>query len=529
MTVQIVKPAPLRIGIIIDSVVQPRWVRKCLENILALNVAKLELVVRVRAESKGRDSLLYKLYDRMERSIFGAPSAMEEVRIDDLLGSVATCDDDDTINACNLDVLINLGPLELNSRFASLAKHGIWFYRFGSEVDPHRYPPGFREVMTQDPITLSSLQCIKGETQQTVYQSVSPTLSRFSVGANNNSCYWKAAAFAARSLVNLSEGHNSWPVNETCRSESSLRSPTNGAMTGMFLSLSERAAVRAIEKLSSFEQWVLAYRFNEGEFKYLIPDSDRFWADPFPIKVDDKYFVFFEDYLNAAGRAHISMVEIAQSGMVSSPTQVLNLDCHLSYPFVFEWLGNYYMIPETGDKNAVQLYRASSFPFEWQLESVLLEANCPLDATLIEVSGTWWMFVNIQEKGVAVNWDELHLYYANGPLGPWKPHARNPVVSDVRSARPAGRLFWSNNVLYRPSQDSSIRYGYATTINRVKSLSPSEYEETAVAKILPHWDRNIIGTHTFNAVDEITVIDCLTKRSRFRVGSFSVPEVSLDL
>lgn len=172
------------------------------------------------------------------------------------------------------------------------------------------------------------------------------------------------------------------------------------------------------------------------------------------------------------------------------------------------------MIPETGSKNVVELYRSASFPSDWRREDVLLEANQPLDATLIEIEGRWWMFVNVQEEGVTVNWDELHLYYADSPRGPWKPHARNPVVSDVRSARPAGRLFWSNNALYRPAQDSSQRYGYATRINRINRITPSAYSETEVATILPNWDKHIIGVHTWNTCDEVLAIDCLVKRSR---------------
>ena len=35
-------------------------------------------------------------------------------------------------------------------------------------------------------------------------------------------------------------------------------------MSSMFLKLSGRAAARAVEKLSSFEQWVLAYRIDPG-------------------------------------------------------------------------------------------------------------------------------------------------------------------------------------------------------------------------------------------------------------------------
>jgi hypothetical protein len=98
----------------------------------------------------------------------------------------------------------------------------------------------------------------------------------------------------------------------------------------------------------------------------------------------------------------------------------------------------------------------------------------------------------------------------------------------VRSARPAGRLFWSNDVLYRPSQDSSLRYGYATTINKITGLSPVAYNEVEVVKILPDWDDNIAGVHTLNFVDDLTVIDCLTKRRRLGTVKFNSPKRSLD-
>jgi hypothetical protein len=331
------------------------------------------------------------------------------------------------------------------------------------------------------------------------------------MGTNNNQCYWKSAAFVARGLLDLYHGQEKTTEPQD---ESSVVVPTNVVTAQMLLKLAGRAATQALEKRSSFEQWILAYRFNNGEFKYLMPPAERFWADPFPLEAAGKYYVFFEDYVNKQERAHISVVEVDRNGIVDGPTEVLKMDCHLSYPFVFEWQGNRYMIPETGCHNAVELYRSVSFPFEWELDRVLLEANCPLDATLVEVEGVWWMFVNIQEDGVRVNWDELHLYQADNPLGPWKPHARNPIVSNVRSARPAGRLFWSNGSLYRPSQDSSLRYGYATTINRINRLTAAEYSESEVTKIVPNWDENVIGVHTLNSFNEITVIDCLVKRSR---------------
>jgi hypothetical protein len=503
----------LRVGIIVDSFVQPRWVRRSLEKVLASGVASIELVINVEKQ-QDKSSLLHKLYNRVDRKLFAA-DALELTSIEDLLAPVRQSTQ---VTSSELDVLINFAGSELNAKFAGAAKHGVWFYSFGEA-------PGFNEVKDQIPVSFSLLKGLTENEEYVVYKSVTPTLSRFSVRLNNNTCYWKSAAFVARGLEDL---YAKREFEKIGNNQVSAKTPGNAAMTEMFLKLSGRAAARAVEKLSSFEQWVLAYQIKQSEFKYLIPPPNRFWADPFPLKVDGKYYIFFEEYVNESSRAHISVVEVDENGIVAGPTEVLKLDCHLSYPFVFEWQNDYYMIPETGERNVVELYRAVSFPFEWRPEKILLETNRPLDATVVEVDKRWWMFVNVEEEGVAVNWDELHLYYSDSLFGPWKPHARNPIVSDVRSARPAGRLFWSNGVLYRPGQDSSLRYGYATTINKITSLSAVAYEEVEVVKILPDWDDNITGVHTLNFVDDFMVIDCLAKRRRMGKVRFGSPKRSLD-
>lgn len=515
MTVQPEKSTLLRIGVIIESFLQPRWVRKSLENALATKLCTFALLVKVKPQTNSRGSLLYQLYDRVDRRLFPT-AATELVSVEDLFGDARTIEDVDKIDEFELDLLLNFAAIAWNKKVSNGSKNGVWFYDFGAA-------PGFDEVLNQIPITHSALRSRQGETEHTIYHSVSPVLSRFSVGLNNNQCYWKSAAFVARALRDVHAGALTF---DNCTSTSAM--PGNAKVSRMLLKLSGRAAARAVEKFSSSEQWILAYRFDRDEFKYLLPPVDHFWADPFQLKVDGRHYIFFEDYVNSAGRAHISVVEVDRNGIVSGPTEVLKLDCHLSYPFVFEWQDNYYMIPETGERNVVELYRAHSFPFEWKPEKILLEARSPLDTTLIEADGMWWMFVNIQEEGVAVNWDELHLYYAESPLGPWQPHARNPVVSNVQSARPAGRLFWSKDVLYRPGQDSSLRYGYATTISKVTQLSTQTYAETEVLKILPDWDKHIIGIHTVNCMPEMAVIDCLMKRKRFGKVGLQPVRGSLD-
>jgi hypothetical protein len=130
---------------------------------------------------------------------------------------------------------------------------------------------------------------------------------------------------------------------------------------------------------------------------------------------------------------------------------------------------------------------------------------------LAEIDGTWWMFVSIAEHSIP---DELYLFSAPSPLGPWTPHRRNPVKSDVRSSRPAGALFEWNGEVYRPAQDSSGRYGYAITINRIVQLDEDGFREEEVSKVLPNWRNDLIGTHTLSTSDDLTVIDCLVRRRR---------------
>ena len=172
------------------------------------------------------------------------------------------------------------------------------------------------------------------------------------------------------------------------------------------------------------------------------------------------------------------------------------------------------MIPESAAERSVDLYRCESFPERWCFEKRLLDDLLAVDATLAEIDGRWWMFVNIAVPGSSPH-DELHLFYADTPLGPWQPHRRNPVKSDVRSSRPAGRLFHWKGKLCRPAQNCGPRYGHGIVFNSIVTLNPCEYQEVAVSSLEPTWEKGLLGSHTINTAGRLTVIDAL-KRRRFR-------------
>lgn len=268
------------------------------------------------------------------------------------------------------------------------------------------------------------------------------------------------------------------------------------------------------------DQWIILtgremdYRSLRWEaFRPLAPEKDRYWGDPFVVQRDGRYFVFVEEKLYATGRGHIACLELDSGGGLISHQVVLERDHHLSYPFIFERGGELYMVPESAASGTVDLYHCTRFPDSWEFVHSLLRDTYAVDATLLEGDSRTWLFANIKEdRGSSLN--ALHLFWADDPLSQtWHPHPANPVVRDIGSARPAGRIFRHNGELIRPSQDSSRRYGGALKFNRILRLDQDTYVEEPIAGFAPAGGK-IRATHTFNQAGGMTVIDAVVRRPR---------------
>ena len=118
------------------------------------------------------------------------------------------------------------------------------------------------------------------------------------------------------------------------------------------------------------------------------------------------------------------------------------------------------------------------------------------------------MFTNVIENEGGSLDDELYLFYADSPLtSKWTAHPKNPIISDVRRARPAGNIFFKNGKLIRPSQDCSKVYGLGFNFNEIEIISETEYQEKHLTNIRPDWDKNLYRVHSFNHHNGLTIID----------------------
>jgi hypothetical protein len=549
----------LRIGIMLNSLTVPRWVAKIVADIQESSFAEVVLVVRNSSPHAGpskswRQRLktywthsLFERYRRWDRQRHRAePDAFEEVDLTGLLNNAPVVsvqpiqkgfvdrfapEDIERIRKTNLDVLFRFGFRIIRGEILSCAKHGVWSFHHADNREYRGAPPGFWEMYEGNPVTGSILQVLTESLDggRVIYRSLSAT-DFGSLYLTLNPLYWKTSEFAIRRLQDLYR--YGWGYIQSLElfnegdnyKKGIYRTPPTPVMLRFLVRLALKKINRRCRSLLFGErtQWFIAYRTRIGArsaltdragFSVVPWPRGRFYADPFLFKRDGRTYIFFEDFDFQKNRAAISYFEIDKQGRLSAPQKALDNGYHMSYPYLFESRGIVYMIPETRAKKTIELYRATEFPRNWELVRILAKDVLAVDATVFEHAGKLWLFTNIAVPGGST-FDELHLFYSDSLEGEWTSHPRNPIVSDVCRARPAGALFFEGGKLIRPGQDCSLRYGYALTFNEVEILSESDYKEKLHSRIEPDWCPGSICTHTYNRTEEFEVLDGM-KLSRY--------------
>jgi len=554
----------IRIGILLDDYQSDKWVKVMLDNIDKSGVAEISLVVKNEQKTSVSGSVFNKIQRHRAKAlkiilhlglskIFNflfdrylvKNNAFEKINLHNTLDGIPVVNvipkqkkftDEFSLNSINevkeykVDLFIRLGFRILKGEILTLAPLGIWSYHHGDHRINRGGPNGFWEYVEKWPETGSILQILTQSLDggKVLYQSNSCTLLN-GLQENKSNNFWKSQLFIPRKLKelhNLGEKaflekvgiDNSFPI---FYSKPIYVKPTNWQLTKII----SRGVIDKFKKriinFFYFEQWVLLYKVNlemsvnMGAFKRVLPPKDRFWADPFIIEEEGKYFMFIEECPHDTHKGHLSVMTFDDNKW-SLPTTIIKANHHLSYPNVFKINGEYFIIPESGDNKTIDLYQCIEFPYKWEHKKTLMNNITAYDATLVEHNNKWWLFCSvIEEEGMSGN-DELHIFFSDAfDSIDWQPHKQNPVVSDVSLARPAGSFIKKNGRIYRPAQNSSNRYGYGFSFTEILELSIENYKEEVVTKVTPDWKNDVLSTHTYNHVNKISVSDAIINRPRF--------------
>jgi hypothetical protein len=246
----------------------------------------------------------------------------------------------------------------------------------------------------------------------------------------------------------------------------------------------------------SEDVWSIGIYSGQSPFDLCAPQSVRnpvltrelvsdvpatFVADPFMIQANGGWYMFFEVMNWHSGKGEIGLAQ-SQDGFAWTYQQIVLAEpFHLSYPYVFEWKGEYYMIPESYQSGSIRLYKAGTFPSRWCFVTQLLEGPYLVDPSIFHYDDKWWLFA---ETNPEVKHDCLRLYFADNPSGPWIEHPKSPVVEDnAKIARPGGRVLVNGAQIFRYTQDCSISYGSQVRAFQITELNTGNYAEHEVGPL----------------------------------------------
>lgn len=274
--------------------------------------------------------------------------------------------------------------------------------------------------------------------------------------------------------------------------------------------------------------WQIAIREEGKEFLYegnsegfnLIPNSIRYWrADPFLFKYNNRIYLFAEMFDRIRKKGVIGVAEY-RNGKCGKFRVCLKSKFHFSYPLVFSYEGEIYMLPECSESGQVSLYKCKEFPMKWVLDKHLFQFSVA-DATPVykeneKICGYFATMFSPPEKDGAND----NLYWLNNENGA----QQIKLFGDNKRVRPAGKLIILNNKIIRPAQNDTIGYGESLLFYQVNNLNCDEYNEHLILEIFPpgspggvkslsltlnNADKDILytGIHTYNCCENIEVVD----------------------
>ena len=248
--------------------------------------------------------------------------------------------------------------------------------------------------------------------------------------------------------------------------------------------------------------------FKDLKFKKAVKIKNpigKWFADPFIYTFKKSSFIYFEEFNEKDNIGSISCIELLKDNSYKYLGQVIKEKFHLSYPFLFDFNGEIYMVPESSQDNSIRLYKCESFPLKWTYQYNLIDNINAADTNIFFHDNKYWITTNVDPTNKGDQNSILNCYYSDSPISKeWIEHNNNPIQFR-NGARNAGYV---NNKNIRISQKFSFNeYGKSLQISEIEELNINSYKEKKLHEIYPKFFKNASGIHHLSSNDEYTVFD----------------------
>lgn len=249
----------------------------------------------------------------------------------------------------------------------------------------------------------------------------------------------------------------------------------------------------------------------------VVSNTEEYWfADPLLFADEGKTWLFVEAFNKIAKKGEIGVFDIVD-GKAKNFQILIQTPTHMSYPFVFKHQGDYYMIPETGAAGHIALYKAKNFPYDWEVDTILLEGSVYRDSTVIQNKDGSLTLLSYKQEGT-------NRFNQKNTFTVFSLNMENKELSKVsefvdkkKVNRPAGPCFEENGKAYRVSQKCNRAYGEAMFVYQINQ--DGNFEKDSVinlfdgSNIMLSTGGKVVLTHTYSQAGGYEVVDyrCLIK------------------
>jgi len=420
------------------------------------------------------------------------------------------------IRNANLDLLVSACSDNLRGDIFTVCPNGIVSLHYFDNKTKIVGPPGFWEVYGRKPRTGFIIQRSRNKLTETeiLYKGFIATSWFYSLNLAN--LYEIANPYLHAVIEDITSDKPLLEVQKKSSYKPILHMFPGIIQTFIYLLKTSKILFEKlfIKFSGRCYRWGIAYQFvdswSEAELgrSIKIPNPhNHFLADPFVIYRNGSHYCFVEDYDLIKKKGSISVYKLSPGTSCKIGIALIE-EFHLSYPYLFEFKDDLYMCPETGEKGEIRLYKCIDFPLKWVFHKTIMKDVSVADTAIFAHEDKWWMFTNLDRSSVGDHSSQLHLYYGPNPLtDDWIPHEKNPVIFDSLKGRNGG-LIKDMNSIYRVYQRQGFDfYGEAFGVAKIDKLTTSEYSEKTLFEVEPTFFKDIKGTHTFNFVKGLLVLD----------------------
>ena len=167
-----------------------------------------------------------------------------------------------------------------------------------------------------------------------------------------------------------------------------------------------------------------------------IPNTKRYTAaDPFLFNHNGVKYLFAElfDKKENIGKLGYSVFE---NGKFTDWHIIIEEPYHLSYPNIFSFRDNIYIVPEANESNSLYAYKAVHFPDKWQKCKPVISGRKLVDTTFLDYNGMHLMFTY---EIVPDSNKKLYIYSVDDE-GNIRNFSDGFISDDDSSARPGGNF-----------------------------------------------------------------------------------------